>query len=166
MDGACWVCFCCQHSPVQDMNARIFWVCAMEYMCAQNRPRFIVSSERIVRNRVRIHVNSKRKNPLYQMPPKRVEPMMLHHVGQQAQNTTDWAILAPVTIIIIINLIYIVQFDTNGILTALYIVPVICTWCYRVRGRTDWPAVSILGLGETASLICSFCLSVSASATG
>ena len=46
MDGACWVCFCCRHSPV--MNIRIFWVRAMKCMCAQTRPRFILSSERVL----------------------------------------------------------------------------------------------------------------------
>ena len=45
MDGACWVCFCCWHSPVKDMNIRIFWVRAMKCMYAQTRPRFILSSE-------------------------------------------------------------------------------------------------------------------------
>ena len=29
------------------MNVRIFWVCAMKCMCAQTRPRFILSSERV-----------------------------------------------------------------------------------------------------------------------
>ena len=33
MDGACWMYFCCQHSPVQDMNVRIF--------------QFMLSSERV-----------------------------------------------------------------------------------------------------------------------
>ena len=49
MDGACWVCFCCWHSPIEDMNIRIFGVLAMECMCAQTRPRFILSSERVLR---------------------------------------------------------------------------------------------------------------------
>ena len=30
------------------MNVRIFWVCAMKCMCAQTRPRFILSSERVL----------------------------------------------------------------------------------------------------------------------
>ena len=47
MDGAWWVCFCCRHSPVQDMNVKIFWVHAMECICAKTRLWFIVSSERI-----------------------------------------------------------------------------------------------------------------------
>ena len=25
VDGACWVCFCCQRSPIKDMKVRIFW---------------------------------------------------------------------------------------------------------------------------------------------
>ena len=29
------------------MNVRIFWVCAMKCMCAETRPRFILSSERV-----------------------------------------------------------------------------------------------------------------------
>ena len=34
-------------------------------MCAQIRPRFILSSERFFGNGVRTHVNSKGKNPVY-----------------------------------------------------------------------------------------------------
>ena len=46
------------------MNVRIFWVCVMECMCAQTRPRFILSSERVLwGNGVRTHVNSKGKIP-------------------------------------------------------------------------------------------------------
>ena len=37
------VFFCCQHSPVMDMDVRIFWVRAMKCMCAQTRPQFILS---------------------------------------------------------------------------------------------------------------------------
>ena len=63
MDGACWVCFCCRHSPVQDTNVRIFWVRAMECMCAQTRPRFILSSTRVLGNGVRTQANSMGKTP-------------------------------------------------------------------------------------------------------
>ena len=47
------------------MNVRIFWVCAMECMCAQTRPWFILSSERVLLsgNGVRTHVGSKGKIP-------------------------------------------------------------------------------------------------------
>ena len=45
------------------MNVRIFWVRAMECMCAQTRPQFILSLERVLGNRVRTHVNSKGKIP-------------------------------------------------------------------------------------------------------
>ena len=33
---------------VRDMNVMIFLVCAMECMCAQTRPQFILSSERVL----------------------------------------------------------------------------------------------------------------------
>ena len=35
-------------------------------------------------------------------------------------------------------------------------------WCHQVNHRTGWPAVSVLWRSETASLICSFSLSVAA----
>ena len=47
--AACWVCFYCGHSLDQDMNVRIFWAHSMEYMGAQTRPQFILSSERVFR---------------------------------------------------------------------------------------------------------------------
>ena len=45
------------------MNVRIFWARAMECMCAQTRPRCILSSEKVWGNEVRTHVNSKGKSP-------------------------------------------------------------------------------------------------------
>ena len=63
MDGACRVCFCCQHSPVYDMHVRIFWMCAMECMCAQTRPWFILWSDRVLGYGVKTHVNSKGNMP-------------------------------------------------------------------------------------------------------
>ena len=41
----------------------LFWVFAVECICAQTGPRFILLSERIVGNGVRTHVNSKGKVP-------------------------------------------------------------------------------------------------------
>ena len=63
--GAVWVCFCCRHSPINDMDVRIFLVRVIECMCTQTRPRFILSSERVVGNGVRTHVNSKGEKTLY-----------------------------------------------------------------------------------------------------
>ena len=60
---------CCRHSPVYDMNVRIFSVCAIGYMCAQIRPWFKLSSERVCREWSQNHVNSKGKNPLNQTAP-------------------------------------------------------------------------------------------------
>ena len=56
----------------------------MECMCAQTRPRFILSSERVWGNGVRTHVNSRRKkSPLPKnSPPGRIEPTTLHQAGQ------------------------------------------------------------------------------------
>ena len=45
------------------MNDRIFWVPAMEYMCAQTRTWFIFSSERVLGNVVRTHENPKGNIP-------------------------------------------------------------------------------------------------------
>ena len=42
-----------------------FGVCVVECMCAQARPQIILSSERVLRNGDRTHINSKGKSPLY-----------------------------------------------------------------------------------------------------
>ena len=82
MDGACWVCFCCQHSSVKDMNVRIFWVHAMECTCAQARP-FILSSESVFGECSQNPCSLQGKNPLYlkNSPQRRIEPMTLHQAG-------------------------------------------------------------------------------------
>ena len=61
MGGVCWVCFCCQHSPISGMNVRFFWVRATECKCAQTRPWSILWSERVFREWCHTHVNSKGK---------------------------------------------------------------------------------------------------------
>ena len=77
------------------MNVRIFWVCAMECMCAQTRPQFILSSKRVFRNEVRTSVNSKRKIPSTEDSDSGEDwTHGLQNAGQRAQHTTDWAILA------------------------------------------------------------------------
>ena len=77
------------------MNISIFWICVMECMCAQARPQFMLSSERVwgywSQNPWK---NPREKSPLPQVL-RRAEPTMLHHAGQWAQHTTDWAFLAP-----------------------------------------------------------------------
>ena len=47
------------------MNVCIFWACVMECMCAQIRPRFILSSERVVWEWSPNPCYSQGKNPLY-----------------------------------------------------------------------------------------------------
>ena len=67
----------------------------MECMCAQTRPRFILSSERVLGEWSKNPCNFQlQKSPLPEAQ-RRCEPATLHHTGQQAQHTTNWAILAP-----------------------------------------------------------------------
>ena len=47
------------------MNVRIFWVRAMKCMCAQTRPRFILSSERVFGGMEFEPMLTPRENPLY-----------------------------------------------------------------------------------------------------
>ena len=47
------------------MNVRIFWVHAMKCMCAQTRPRFILSSERVFGGMEFEPMLTPRENPLY-----------------------------------------------------------------------------------------------------
>ena len=60
----------------------------------QTRPRFILSSERVLGNGVRTHVKSREKSPL-RGAQRSVKPATLHHAGQLAQHTTNWALPAP-----------------------------------------------------------------------
>ena len=91
MDGTCWVCFCCQHSPVWDMNVRIFGVSGMEYMCAQTRPRFILSSKQVWEGMESEPMKLQGKNPLCgeNSPQRRIEPMTLQQTAQGAQHNTN-----------------------------------------------------------------------------
>ena len=70
------------------MNVRIFWVCAMKCMCAQTRPRFILSFERVFwGNGVWTHVYSKGKIPSTgKFPQRRLEPATLWTVSLNTTN--------------------------------------------------------------------------------
>ena len=57
------MCFCCWHSPIQDMNVRVFLVHVMKCMCGQTRPQFTLSPARDVGNGISTDVDSMRKNP-------------------------------------------------------------------------------------------------------
>ena len=64
------------------------------YMCAQTKPRFILSSERVLGNGVRTHVNSQgKKSPLPEAQ-RRVEPVILNTAGQRA-NTLQTELFWP-----------------------------------------------------------------------
>ena len=84
MDGACWVCFCCRHSPIYVMNVRIFWVRAMKCMCAQTRPQFILSSEGVFRGmKFEPMLTPREKSPLPENVPR--EGSNPRRCGQRAQ---------------------------------------------------------------------------------
>ena len=73
------------------MDVRIFWACVMECVCAQTRPPFILSSERVFGEWSQNPCQLQGKNRLYQKnsPQRSIEPTMLHHAGQWAQHTTN-----------------------------------------------------------------------------
>ena len=99
-------------------ECRDLWVRAMECMSAQTRPRFLLSSERILGGmESEPMLIPTEKNPFYRRPrggwnPRRCirqdsepntlptelfrpQPMTLHQAGRPAQHTTHWAIPAP-----------------------------------------------------------------------
>ena len=72
-------------------EVRIFWV------CAQTRPQFILSSERVLGEWSHNPSLLQGKNPLYRKnsPYRKIEPTTLHQAGQWPQHTHNWAIPAP-----------------------------------------------------------------------
>ena len=75
------------------MNVRIFWVRAMECMCAQTR--FMLLSERVFQGMESEPMLIPRETSPLLEAQRRIEPPTLHHAGQQAQHTTNWAIPPP-----------------------------------------------------------------------
>ena len=89
MDGACWACFCCQHSPFRTWMSGSFESVQWND-CAQTRLRFILSSKKVLGEWSENPCKLQGKNPFYQWnsPQRRIKPMMLHQARQQAQHTT------------------------------------------------------------------------------
>ena len=83
------------------MNVRIFWVHAMKCMCAQTRPRFILSSERVfLGNGVWTHVNSKGKIPsTRKFPQRRIEPATLWTASPNTTNELSRPNIAAVSVL-------------------------------------------------------------------
>ena len=84
------VCFCCQNPAVKDMNVRIFWVCAMECMCAYYTSFYTHIRKSFFGMESEPMLPPRRKSPLPETQ-RRIEPATLHHAGH-AQHTTHWAI--------------------------------------------------------------------------
>ena len=62
----------------------------MECMCAQTRPQFILSSERVLGMESEPMLTPREKSPHWKnSPQRRIEPSTPHQVGQQAQHTTN-----------------------------------------------------------------------------
>ena len=79
------------------MNVKILWICLMECMCAQTRPRFILSSKRFGgeggegREWSQNPCLLQGENPLYRKnSQRRIEPTTLHKAWQRTQHTTNW----------------------------------------------------------------------------
>ena len=94
MNGVFWVCFCCWHSPsttwISGSFESIRW-----NVCVYRLDLGLYSHlTEFWGDGVRTHGNSKGKFPLLEAQ-RRVEPVMLHHAGQPAQHSTDWAIPVP-----------------------------------------------------------------------
>ena len=68
------------------MNVRIFWVHAMERLCTQTRPRFIVSSESCWRVESEPMLTPRKKSHLLEAQ-KRIRPTTPHQAGQRAKHT-------------------------------------------------------------------------------
>ena len=62
------------------MYIRIFGVRPRKYFCAQARPRFILSSERVLGNKSD-PMSSQREKILYRKAASRVDPTVLHQAG-------------------------------------------------------------------------------------
>ena len=73
---------------------------SMRWNACVHRPYLGLHShlKKVLGNGVRGHVNSKVKIPSTRAQ-RRVELVTLHHAGQPAQHTTDWAIPAPILIL-------------------------------------------------------------------
>ena len=82
------VCFCCRYSSGSFES--VWWNACVHSLnlCLYSHPKKFsgMESEPIL--------NPMEKPPLLEAQ-RRIEPTMLHHTGQQAQHSTDWAIPAP-----------------------------------------------------------------------
>ena len=81
---------------VLDMNYRVFWVLTMQYICAQTRPRFILSFKCFGGMESESMWTPRENSPLPGAQ-RRVEPTAQHLTGQRAQHSADWAIPAAYT---------------------------------------------------------------------
>ena len=110
----------------------------------------------------------------------RIEPATLHHTGQRAQHTTNWAIPAPSKPHQKIASMatgkastsrprdpefeprFRASSHTNDLQNVTQVATLPGAWRCKVNARTGRPGVSELWLSEVTSLICNFCRRVTA----
>ena len=121
--------FCCRHSPIWDMNARIFRVQAMECMCVQTRPWFILSYE-FFGNWFRTYVKSKENSPL-RGAQRRVEPATLHHAGR---SPSQYRLSYSGPVLVVKSLIWLSQGQWGAIPDLPHLKQVPFHWAINVTG--------------------------------
>ena len=85
------------------MNVRIFWVCAMKCMCAQTRPRFILSSEGVFGGmEFEPMLTPREKSPLPENVPWGGSNKW--HCGQRAQALPTELFRPPVVVVMMITI--------------------------------------------------------------
>ena len=110
------------------MNVRIFWVCAMKCMCAQTRPRFILSSKRVFLGmEFEPMLTPREKSPLLENFPRGGSNPW--HCGQRAQTlptsySGPWFFYKSFHSFFLKNLL----FRSWWIFTAEWIFPLEWTW--------------------------------------
>ena len=153
------------------MNVRIFYVLAMECMCAQSRPQFILLCKRGLGMKSEPMLTPREEFPL-QKALRKVEPVMLHRepntppteLFQPQWPVSDFDHLDGGTLMGGGSLLTI-----SGWVMSVTSKLVLCWLPTRISGiidrvsiKTGRPGVSILWLVEIASSICNLCPSVSA----
>ena len=145
------------------MNVRIFWVRAMKCMCAQTRPRFILSSERVFWGmEFEPKLTPREKSPV-------LENFLrggsnLRHCGQRAQ-ILPTSYSGPGFDSNCCHGSFSRSCHTSDLKVSTPVATLPDAWCSRVLAGSCWPVVSILWLGEMESLFCSFYLAALAIAS-
>ena len=100
------------------MNVRIFWVHARNACVHRLDLIYTLNPKSFGGMESEPMLTPRKKSPLPGAQ-RRVKPVMLHHAGQRAQHTTDWAIRAP-----------------PGLQAGVPVAVLQSSWCCRLSART------------------------------